>query len=230
MDLRDSARTARAGASLDGGTLVEYCIDVTDRRRAEQERELLSRELSHRVKSTLAVIRARAVQTNDSSSVQGHREKFLGWLSALARAHTMLLDAQCRGADLKELAREALQVFRVDQPDRIAVDGGSVQLSPGQSLGLSLILHELATNAAEYGALAQPNGRLRVSWRTEDRDRGRHVRLRWEETGGRDIGPPTKKGFGMRLIERACAHELGGAVELNYAPEGLSCEGAFPLD
>jgi PAS domain S-box-containing protein len=217
-----------AGADLGDGTVVEYVIDISERKRAERERELLSRELSHRVKNTLAVVQALAMQTDHSSSVKEYREKFVGRLSALARAHSLLLDAQWRGADLKQLVEEALQAYRADRPDVVQIEGGSVPLTPGQSLGLSLILHELATNAAKYGALARSEGRVRISWQVEQAD-GRRVRLRWEEQGVPKLKPPAKRGFGTRLIERACRHELEGEVELDYAPRGLRCELVFPL-
>jgi two-component system CheB/CheR fusion protein len=98
-----------------------------------------------------------------------------------------------------------------------------------QGLGLSLILHELGTNAAKYGALSQSEGRLYVSWQVEKADGGRCVRLTWRERHGPTIEPPAEKGFGTRLIERAATYELGGSVELDYAPRGLSCELVFPL-
>jgi two-component system, chemotaxis family, CheB/CheR fusion protein len=204
-------------------------VDLTERRRDERERELLARELSHRVKNTLAVVQALAMQTDRSGSVNEYRDKFVGRLSALARAHSLLLDAQWRGADLKELVERALEPYGIDHPDNIEVSGGPVPLTANQGLGLSLILHELGTNAAKYGALSHPEGRVHVSWQLEDGKHGRRVRLRWEEQGGPEVEAPKEQGFGTRLIERACAHELDGKVELNYAPEGLRCELVFPL-
>ena len=102
-------------------------------------------------------------------------------------------------------------------------------LSPTKGLGLSLILHELATNAAKYGALARSEGRVRVSWQTEQGEDGRRIRVRWEEQGVPELEAPRKRGFGTRLIERACRHELEGEVELDYTPGGLRLELVFPL-
>jgi two-component system, chemotaxis family, CheB/CheR fusion protein len=155
--------------------------DVTERRR--DERELLSRELSHRVKNILAVVQALAMHTDDSSSVKGYRDNFIGRLSALARAHSLLLDTQWRGADLKQLVEQALHDYRNDRPNVLEIQGEPVQLSPAQGLGISLILHELATNATKYGAFARHEGSVRVSWEVEPSDEGRRVRLRWEEQG-----------------------------------------------
>ena len=215
---------------LDGAQLIMLgMVDLTERKRHERERELLARELSHRVKNTLAVVQSLAMQTDHSGSVEEYRDKFVGRLSALARAHSLLLDAQWRGADLRELVEQALQAYRVDHPEVIEIDGGPVPLTANQGLGLSLILHELGTNAAKYGALSSPNGRVRVFWQLEEADQDRRVRLRWEERGGPPVEPPKEMSFGTRLIERACTHELDGEVELEYAPGGLRCEMVFPL-
>jgi len=215
---------------LDGVQLIPLgMVDLTERKRGERERELLARELSHRVKNILAVVQSLAMQTDHSRSVEEFRDKFLGRLSAFARAHSMLLDAQWRGSDLKQLIEQALDAYRVDHPDVIEIEGESVPLSTNQSLGLSLILHELCTNAAKYGALSHQEGYVRVSWRVESSDEGRCLHLLWQERGGSPIEPPGEKGFGTRLIERACTYELEGEVELDYAPAGLCCQVLFPL-
>jgi two-component system, chemotaxis family, CheB/CheR fusion protein len=215
---------------LDGAKLILLgMVDLTERKRGERERELLARELNHRVKNILAVAQSLAMQTDHSRSVEEFRDKFVGRLSALARAHSLLLDGQWRGADLRELVQRALQAYRVDHPHKIEIEGEPVPLSATHSLGLSLILHELGTNAAKYGALAHSEGRVHLSWRVEGGKRGRRLRLRWEERGGPAVEPPTEKGFGTRLIERACTYELEGEVELEYAPAGLCCEVVFPL-
>jgi two-component system CheB/CheR fusion protein len=107
------------------------------------------------------------MQTDHSDSIEEYRDKFLGRLSALARAHSLLLDGQWRGADLKELAEQALQAYRGEHPEVIEIAGESVPLSPSQSLGLSLIMHELSTNAAKYGALSRSEGRVHLSWQIE---------------------------------------------------------------
>jgi two-component sensor histidine kinase len=141
----------------------------------------------------------------------------------------MLLDAQWRGADLRQLVEQALQSYGGDRPGALDIRGDTVPLSPSQGLGLGLILHELATNAAKYGALSRSDGRVHVSWQVDQADDGRRVRVRWEEQGGPEVKAPGRQGFGTRLIERACRHELEGAAELNYTPEGLRCELVFPL-
>jgi two-component sensor histidine kinase len=216
---------------LDGARLILLgMVDLTERKRAEQERELLMRELSHRVKNILAVVQALATQTDHSGSVEEFRDKFVGRLQALTRAHSLLLDAQWRGTDLKRLVELALQAYRVDHPDVIEIEGPPVPLTTNHGLGLSLILNELGTNAAKYGALAHHDGRVHVSWEVEKGNQDRRLRLRWKESGGPPVGAPGEKGFGSRLIEGACTQELQGAVELDYSPQGLRCEITFPLD
>ena len=204
-------------------------VDLTERKRGERERELLARELSHRVKNILAVVQALAMQTDGSRSVEEYRNTFVGRLSAMTRAHSLLLDAQWRSADLGELVGQALQPYRVDHPEVIEVEGEPVALTANQCLGLSLVLHELATNAAKYGALSQHEGRVHVSWRVAEDNPRRRVRLTWQERDGPPVQPPAEKGFGTRLIERACSYELEGEVELDYAPAGLHCRVVFPL-
>jgi two-component system, chemotaxis family, CheB/CheR fusion protein len=218
-----------AGADLGDGTIVEYCIDISDRKRAEQERELLAHELSHRVKNTIAIVQSLAMQTNGRlRSVEAFRETFVGRLQALARAHSLLLDAHWRSADLKTLVEQALAVYRIDHPEVVEVDGEPVALTPKQALGLSLMLHELGTNALKYGALSRDEGRLHVSWQIEQMS-DRRIRLKWEERHGPRVEPPMEKGFGLQLIERAASYELDGNVELNFASYGLVCEVVFPL-
>jgi two-component system CheB/CheR fusion protein len=117
----------------------------------------------------------------------------------------------------------------VDHPEVVEVEDERVTVTPKQGLGLSLVLHELATNAAKYGALSRHEGRLRISWQVEDDEQGRRVRLRWQERHGPAVEPPGEKGFGVQLIERACTYELEGEVELDYAPDGFTCEIVFPV-
>jgi two-component system CheB/CheR fusion protein len=210
------------------GVAVTF-IEITERKRWEEELQLLARELSHRVKNTLAVVQSLAMQTDGGvQSVEAFRGAFVGRLQALARAHGILLDTNWRSADLKTLVEQTLAAYRIDHPEVAEIEGEPVALTPQQGLGLSLMLHELGTNAAKYGALSQREGRLRVSWQVEERS-DRHLRLKWEERGGPRVTPPTDRGFGLQLIERAVSYELEGALELDFARDGFVCEVVFPL-
>jgi two-component system CheB/CheR fusion protein len=211
--------------------LVGVILDVTESRQATEERELLARELSHRVKNTLAVVQALARQTDGRiATIEEYREVFLGRLQAMAKAHNHLIEANWRRADLKRLIEQAVAAYCVDHPELVEIKGKRVILTPKQGLGLSLILHELGTNAAKYGALSHHDGRLRIAWEVENAEQKHRVRLTWTERDGPEVVPPDSRGFGTRLIEQASGYELDGEAELRYAPEGFSCALVFPLE
>lgn len=204
--------------------------DISDRRRAESEREMLTLELSHRVKNTLAVVQGLASQTGrNMATVDEFRASFIGRLHALAKAHDLLLAAQWSSADMRKLIETALDAYDTAGGGAVAISGPPVKLSPKQGLGLSLILHELSTNAAKYGALSTPGGHLVVGWAQEIVDGAHNIVLRWEEHGGPPVAPPRSQGFGTRLIERASRSELAGTAELVFAPEGCRMTLRFPL-
>jgi PAS domain S-box-containing protein len=214
-----------AGRDLGDGTIVEYAIDATERKRSERERELLTHELSHRVKNTLAVVQAIAMQTDGATnSIEEYREKFLGRLQALGRTHGLLLESHWRGTELERLVRQAVEPYRGRNAESVRIEGAMVPLSTRQSLGLSLVLHELATNATKYGALSVEGGQLAVSWAVETDGK---IRLVWEESGGPAVEPPTYRGFGTRLIERALKDEIDAKAELDYRAGGLVCRIVF---
>ena len=205
--------------------------DVSDRKKAEEQQELLTRELSHRVKNTLAVVQALARQPGaEDLTVAQYREGFVGRIQALARAHDQLLRTSWRSADMKTLIEDTLSAYGNDDGLDVAIDGPRVQLTPKQGLGLGLILHELATNASKYGSLSTPEGRLSVRWRLEATTAVPNIRLEWQEQGGPPVHPDSEKGFGTKLIERSCAYELGGTAELFFEPAGLEVKITFPKD
>ena len=218
-----------AGRRVEPNLIVQYCLDISDRKRAEQQLRLLTQELSHRVKNTLTVVEALASQTT-GDTVEAFREVFIGRLHALAQAHSILLGSQWREADLKVLVEQAMNPYRTEHGERISVRGPSVALPPKQALGLRLVLHELATNALKYGALSAEHGHLTVSWQVgRNPSHERKIRLLWEERDGPPARTPDHSGFGSRLIVRATEYELGGDANLTYAAEGLTCRIEFPL-
>src|SRR5690606_24712705 len=125
-----------------------------------------------------------------------------------------------QGADLRALIELTLDAHRVDRPEAVQIEGPPVRLSPKQGLALGLALHELATNAAKYGALSTGAGRIRVIWELERRDGQRHVRLDWQELDGPEVRPPTRHGFGTSLIKRSFEYELDGSADLSFASDG----------
>jgi two-component system, chemotaxis family, CheB/CheR fusion protein len=202
--------------------------DITERRRAEGEREMLVGELNHRVKNSFAVIRALAAQGDGARSSEEHRQIFLGRMDALARTHDLLFESDWQGADLRSLA-DTLRPFAGERAEAIEVDGAPVELNARQALSLSLVLHELATNGAKYGALSVPEGRIRFSWQVKHADDGRHLHLLWQERHGPPVTAPQKTGFGTELTRRAFEFELGGTADLAFEPEGVRLKATFPL-
>ena len=142
----------------------------------------------------------------------------------------MLLEEDWRSADLRALIGRSLAAYGVGQDDRVRLEGESVSVSARQALSLSLVLHELATNALKYGALSASEGHVRILCDVLTGSSGRTLSLKWVERGGPPVTGPDKAGFGVHLITRAVEYELGGSVALDYASEGLTCEMTFPLD
>ena len=213
-----------------GTTLLLTIEDATERRRHDEEQDLLLGELRHRVKNLLTLVQALARQTEAAGRTgEAYRDDFLGRFDALVRAHDLSTFGQTVG-DLRELVGRTLAPYAVD-PAAVTVEPGpAVALPPARVLPLGLILHELATNAVKHGAFSAPGGRVRVGWEVEEEaDGGRRLRLRWEERGGPRVAPPTSRGFGTRFIEFAAARELGGKAELIFSPEGLKAEIAVLL-
>ncbi len=189
--------------------------------RGEMLHGLLINELNHRVKNTLATVQSIASQTFRSSVKTGDaRRKFEARLSSLGRAHNILSEEKWEGAEVGEIVINVLEPYATADRTRLRVSGPIVRLAPSPALMLSMVLHELATNAAKYGALANDSGRIAVEWRTLS---GKRVRLTWKETGGPPTQPPERKGFGSLLIEQAFAAQVDGSATLEYAPDGVVC-------
>jgi two-component system, chemotaxis family, CheB/CheR fusion protein len=203
--------------------------DMTESRHAAAQQEMLIGELSHRVKNVLATVQAIMSQTiRQSTSLNDFQMAFEGRLRALARAHDLLVDKNWTGAEIGQLVSQTLAPYRTQDAGHIAADGPQLTLPPQASVALVMILHELATNAAKYGALSRSVGKLEVTWQRADNDGGSVIRMQWSETGGPPVKPPARQGFGTKLIERSTAYELSGQARLDYAPEGLHCELIFP--
>ncbi len=208
--------------------LVAIIVDITSRKQVESEQQhyqgqlrLLINELNHRVKNTLATVQSMAAQTlrNEPDPAVAF-EKFESRLMGLSQAHDVLTRESWHGAGLRDVAERALAPF-TEAAGRTVIDGPSVWLQPGGALTMALIFHELATNALKYGALSRPEGHVALTW-TYDPDR-RALRLTWTEVGGPPVHPPTRRGFGSRLIERSLRGEMKGAATMDYRPEGLVC-------
>ena len=211
--------------------MIGAMLDITERKRAEEHQRLLTGELQHRVKNTLALVQAIASQTlRGASDVAEMREAFAARLISLGRAHDILTLASWTEAPIGEVVEGALCVHRQADASRIRISGPNVLLSAKAALSLSLALHELATNAAKYGALSNDGGVVDLGWHVVHRGDVPRFCLTWSEQGGPPIlAQPARRGFGSRLIERSFAAEVGGEVRLTYAPTGLMCRLEAPL-
>ena len=204
--------------------------DVTERKDHDRIRAWLLAELNHRVKNNLSTVQALAHQSLASSSTpEEFQRSFDARLMALSRAHDLLMRETWTSAGLGQIVAETLAPFRLDEDGRIVIGGPEVRLSPTAAVTMTLAFHELATNAARFGALSSPNGQVAVEWSVGQTEAGGVVNLIWRESGGPDVPPPTRRGFGSRLIERGAARELGGRVRLEFEPEGVACVFQLPL-
>ncbi|MEZ5774863.1 MAG: HWE histidine kinase domain-containing protein [Hyphomicrobiaceae bacterium] len=193
--------------------------------RTNQQMSLLTRELGHRVKNTLAVVQAIATRSmREGRSVGEARDIFLKRLHALARAHTLLLETSWHGASLRTLAVKELEPFG----ERATIVGRDLALNSSTAQTIALALHELATNAVKYGALSVAGGRVHLSWELVLGPHGWDFVLRWKEHGGPTVGPPSRKGFGHALLSQQIGH--GGESPLvRFAPDGLEYVARAPL-
>ena len=211
--------------------LVAVVTDITGRKRAEAQRELLMHELNHRVKNTLATVQSVAALTlRHAESPAQAREVLDQRLVALSRAHDVLTRENWESAGLREVVANTAAAYA----GRFEVEGPDLRLRPGAVLSLSMALHELATNAVKYGALCNDQGKVAIRWgcdRGADGNDHAPVRfhLRWTETGGPPAHAPMRRGFGSRLIEEGLAHDLGAAVRMDFTDSGLVCELDAPL-
>ena len=203
--------------------------EVTERNRIAAHQEMLIGELNHRVKNVLATVQAVMNQTlRRNTSLDDFKTAFAGRLHALARAHDLLFDNGWERTEISHLVTQTLSPYRSHDGVHVSTDSPRLALRPQAGVALVMILHELATNAAKYGALSVPTGQLRVMWQWDDSGPDKQILVRWSESGGPPVRPPSRQGFGTKLIERSTAHELGGKARLDYLEEGLRCELVFP--
>jgi two-component sensor histidine kinase len=190
--------------------------------RAEMLHELLINELNHRVKNTLATVQSIAAQTFRSSAVKAGdaRRKFEARLSSLGRAHNILSEEKWASAEVGDIVLSVLEPHEPKEGNRVRVSGPVTRLAPGGAVMLSMVLHELATNAAKYGALSNSVGRISIDWAELGNNR---MRLTWRETGGPPAQPGERKGFGSLLIEEAFVQQVGGSATVEYKQQGVVC-------
>lgn len=209
----------------DSGEIVEWfgaASDITGRKRGEELTKLLTLEVHHRLKNTLAMVQAIANGTFKSEATSEELETFDARIQALSSAQDVLIRSEWDSADVREVVSRALRAM---PQSRLDLDGPSALIGPGEAQGLALVVHELCTNASKYGAFATRDGQVAIRWATE----GSLLKLEWHESGGKPVSPPTHRGFGSRILQSVIRRDAGGSVELDYAPDGLVCRIKLPL-
>lgn len=211
----------------DGGAVVEV-VDVTERRKAERQQALLMAELSHRVKNTMATVLSIASQTKQRhDTLESFWPAFVGRLQALSSTHNLLAQHLWGSVQLGDVLRHETAPYRDESRGNLALSGEPLLLTSRAALSLGMVFHELATNAAKYGAFSTPDGAVAVRWTRSPE--GDAVTIAWEESGGPPVQAPSRRGFGSRLIEKGLAYELGGRASLEFRPGGLACTIELPL-
>jgi two-component sensor histidine kinase len=198
-------------------------IDVTARKRAEEQQRVLVEELNHRVKNVLATVSAIASRTQDSSlSSADFAAKLAARIQSMAATHELISRQEWSGISVRELVQRELAPYTAK--DNADLDGPELTLSPVAAQTVSMVLHELATNAAKYGALSTDDGRISVRWNGKA-----FLCIEWQESGGPAVQPSPRSGYGAEVIRNLIPYELGGSVDLVFAPTGLRCALSIPL-
>jgi two-component sensor histidine kinase len=217
------------GASQDSSDLVTrlvgIALDVTEHKRNEERERLLSREVDHRAKNLLSVVQA-MISLTHADSVPEFASQIQGRIQALGRVHGLLAASRWEGAELSMLIEDELAPF-AGGGNRVQLSGPPIALRPAAAQSMALVIHELTTNAAKYGALSSRDGRLEVTWEGRQAIAGSMV-LRWRESGGPIVVPPQHSGFGLSHIRGSVEHQLGGTLNLRWPTEGFQCELVLP--
>ena len=209
-------------------TMFGVMQDITGKKEAESRQQILTHELEHRIKNILSTVSAIASQTLKNTDLDTARADFMERLRALASAHDMLTKTSWRDASMREVLITTLSTLNQDQ---VVLVGHDLLLNAKAAMSLALAVNELATNAAKYGALSSPNGRIEISWGPNPTATTESPELlwTWRETGGPPVNQPTRRGFGTFLIQRVLAADFGGSVRIEYPPDGILYELKAPF-
>jgi len=220
--LADTGQIQR-GADGRPTRVIGLVMDITERKAAEEREHLLAREVDHRAKNLLAVVQS-VVQLTRAEDAETLKLAITGRIQSLARAHSLLASSRWSGVDLAPLAHEELAPYTEKDEQRITIEGPKLRLKPAAAQSLALVLHELATNAAKYGALSRSGGRLDLRWAVQD---GQAV-LDWREAGCPGLTLPDRSGFGSKLIRNSVERQLRGSVAYDWSDDGLHVRLAIP--
>ncbi len=218
--------SAKGKGVFENGVAVRFIgtiRDISTLKQAQAQQQLLTRELEHRMKNMMAIIAAIANQTFRTAATKEEAQAIFGArLATLDRAHDALTRSSWTSASMATVVEGALAPHRTGE-GRIHIEGPNLDLTAKQALSLALALHELATNAAKYGALSRPDGKVDVTWGTNGPASDPALQFAWRESGGPAVAPPQRRGFGSRLIESALSADFGGTVTIDFAPAGVVC-------
>jgi two-component sensor histidine kinase len=210
--------------------LAQAGIDAQASSVAAKLQEVIIGELHHRVKNTLAIVSAITSQSLRTANSLEEATKTIGdRLYALGVAQDLLVRERWSGAGCRTLIEAAVKAFQSRSLDQFEIAGDNIAISSGPAMALSMVIHELCTNAVKHGALSAPAGRVSITWSIFSKDRLERFRLHWKERGGPPVREPSRRSFGSRLIEQALPGQLQGEARLRFEPDGLSCEVNIPL-
>lgn len=208
---------------------VNMLIDITERKRAEDQQALLVRELHHRVKNTLATVQAIMGSTARSArTIEEFRDAIIGRIGSLAKTHLLLSD-EGGVVDFGGILRKELDAFDTGKDGRITLSGPDVELPSQLAVTLGMAIHELTTNAVRFGSLSAPEGKVDVTWSVTIAANGRRLDFEWVETGGPKVKKPRHKGFGTRLVDIVLPGQIQAKADITYAREGVRVKGSVPL-
>ena len=215
-----------SGAGSEASGVFVQGHDVTEQRRAEDRQQLLIHELNHRVKNTLSIVQALAMQSfNDRMEPETARKTFDARLNALSAAHNLLTTQNWESAGLLDTIKASIAATTGANVDRVRLHGPDTVVEPQTAVSLAMAIHELCTNAIKYGALSNEAGTVDVHWSVRPIESGlTELEIEWTETGGPRVEPPSRRGFGTRLMQRGLSAELRSEVELDFRPTGLNCK------
>jgi PAS domain S-box-containing protein len=219
----------RAEPLRENGRIVGWLgtnTDITETERTTERLQLVINELNHRVKNTLATVLSIAQNTFRNIDTETY-EKFEERLLALSLVHDALTREGWSTAQIRELVEGVLKTFDLN---RFIVEGPDVSVKPRIASALAMTIHELCTNAAKYGSLSVPDGAVTVRWDTHAEGSRRWLELFWSESGGPLVTAPSRSGFGLKLITRSAATEIGAKVDHRFEPQGVTCAIRLPLD
>jgi two-component sensor histidine kinase len=208
--------------------VVNMTVDISERKRAEDQQRVLVAELDHRVKNVLATVSAIVTQTQGAGSAPADFVTGLdSRIKSLARTHELLSQSRWSGVSLAEIARREFAPYAADN---VEIDGPSVTLKAEVAQAMAMVLHELTTNAAKYGAFSNRNGRVSLRWRRLRNGSGNRLAIDWQEIGGPPVRAPSQTSYGTQIVRELIPFELGGTVELAFASDGVRCRMEIPAE